>query len=198
MRRKPICSASPSLSSGPRRASITRRSATEKVKNASTSKAVRSRGRRLSPRYVACQLFMLLTPLTEGYHSRPKQANSNRLRQLRKISPTPTKPADLNRHFWHGNQGDPQMPILPNRIRRLSFFAASCLVRRCRRQAGGSFSLPKKNSASALWRWAVHLGRENDGAKLDDCSRPTTDLQQYLPRAASSQRGGSNLKSEQS
>jgi hypothetical protein len=22
-------------------------------------------------------------------------------------SPTPTKPADLNRHFWHGNQGDP-------------------------------------------------------------------------------------------
>src|SRR5258707_10401138 len=50
---------------------------------------------------------MLLTPLTEGYHSRSKQANSNRLRQLRKISPTPTKPADLNRHFWHGNQGDP-------------------------------------------------------------------------------------------
>src|SRR5258708_3589977 len=52
---------------------------------------------------------MLLTPLTEGYHSRPKQANSNRLRQLRKISPTPTKPADLNRHFWHGNQGDPDL-----------------------------------------------------------------------------------------
>jgi len=41
MRRKPNCSASPSLSSGRRRASMTRRSACVKVRNASISKALR-------------------------------------------------------------------------------------------------------------------------------------------------------------
>ena len=53
-RRKPICSASASLSAGLRRSSITRRSASEKLKNASISKALSSRARDRRPRHVDC------------------------------------------------------------------------------------------------------------------------------------------------
>jgi hypothetical protein len=60
MRRKPICSANTSLSAAlpQRRSSITRRSASEKLKNASTSKALRSRGKVRRPRHVDCQSCM--------------------------------------------------------------------------------------------------------------------------------------------
>src|SRR5450631_279845 len=62
MRRKPICSASPNWSDGPRRASIMARSLAVKVKNASISKPLSSRGNCLSPRNVACQWFIASLP----------------------------------------------------------------------------------------------------------------------------------------
>src|ERR1019366_6140109 len=62
MRRKPICSASPNLSDGPRRASISARSLAVKLKNASISKPLSSRGNCLSPRNVACQWFIASLP----------------------------------------------------------------------------------------------------------------------------------------
>ena len=62
MRRKPICSASPNLSDGPRRPSIRARSLAVKVKNASISKPLNSRGNCLSPRNVACQWFIASLP----------------------------------------------------------------------------------------------------------------------------------------
>lgn len=59
MRRNPICNASPNLSSGRRRSSISLASPAENWKNTSTSKAVNSRGRCRRPRNVACQLSMV-------------------------------------------------------------------------------------------------------------------------------------------
>ena len=106
----------PEHSSGPRHSSITRRSAGEKLKNASISKAVSSRGRRLSPRQVVCQLFMLLYP-RQGHNNGPKTENSNRLIWLKNPRLPARKPERSYRHFWHQNQGNPNFgPISGTRL----------------------------------------------------------------------------------